>query len=143
MGKMEYIGNCTYKGNVKSFFALGQEEWLKRMQSSYRFVSPFALDIKMVRSWQNCFSVLHNALQAMPEEYKKLQIIFEYVMPLARPDLEQKTEYNGVRADVLLLSKDTVTVLEFKNRSDPMKDKPELLKWYVRQAWKYRKRLQR
>ena len=133
---MNYIGKCCYHSTVEKFLALGEQEWLQAMSARFKRVSAFGLRPEQERAWKNCYAVMAAAFRQLPEEYGKLQIIFEYVLPLRRPGDGAAEEDPGVRADVVLLSKDTVAVFEFKDRD-------ALYPGCERQARKYARRLKR
>lgn len=133
---MSYIGKCCYHSTVEKFLALGEQEWLQAMSARFKRVSAFGLRPEQERAWKNCYAVMAAAFRQLPEEYGKLQIIFEYVLPLHRPGDCAADEDPSVRADVVLLSKDTVAVFEFKDRD-------ALYPGCERQARKYARRLKR
>lgn len=134
---MSYIGKCCYHDTVDKLLALGETEWERTMASRFKRVSPFPLRPEQSRAWRNCYAAIASAFRDLPAEYGKLQIVFEYVLPQRRPDdTEQRVDDTGVRADVILLSKDTVLVLEFKDRD-------ALFPGCERQARKYARRLRR
>lgn len=131
---MNYIGKSCYCSTVERLLDLGQERWLARMKSCFKRVSPYPLTDGQVRAWVNSYDVLTSTFAALPPEYGKLQLIFEYVLPSHKPEDDAAAEDVGVRADVILLSKDTVCVLEFKDRTGSYPG-------CERQARKYAKRL--
>lgn len=131
---MNYIGNACYCSTADRLFGLGEERWLAQMKSRFKQVSPYPLTDEQVRAWTNSYRVLTSVFASLPPEYGKLQLIFEYVLPSRRPEDDAAAEDVGVRADALLLSKDTVCVLEFKDRTG-------LYPGCERQARKYAKRL--
>lgn len=134
---MNYIGKCCYHSTVDKLLALGETEWERKMTSRFKRVSPFPLKPEQSRAWWNCYAALVSAFRDLPAAYGKLQIVFEYVLPQRRPDdTEPRVDDTGVRADVVLLSKDTVLVLEFKDRD-------ALYPGCERQARKYARRLRR
>lgn len=134
---MSYIGKCCYHSTVDKLLALGETEWERTMASRFKRVSPFPLKPEQSRAWWNCYAALASAFHELPAEYGKLQIIFEYVLPQRRPDdTAPPVDDTGIRADAVLLSKDTVLILEFKDRD-------ALYPGCERQARKYARRLRR
>ena len=134
---MNYIGKCCYHDTVDKLLALGEAEWERTMASRFKRVSPFPLRPEQSRAWRNCYAALASAFHELPAEYGKLQIIFEYVLPQRRPDdTTPRVDDTGIRADAVLLSKDTVLILEFKDRD-------ALFPGCERQARKYARRLRR
>lgn len=134
---MSYIGKCCCHGTADKLLALGEAERERAMASRFKRVSPFPLRPEQSRAWRNCYAALASAFRELPAEYGRLQLIFEYVLPQRRPDAaEQPVDDTGVRADVVLLSKGTVLILEFKDRD-------ALFPGCERQARKYARRLRR
>lgn len=133
---MPYIGKYAWKGSVRALFEGNTcEEWLEQMKTAYPRFSPFELSDAQQRAWGNCFDVLSRTFASLPNDYGRLKIVFEYVLPQHRPDRPAEEEDIGVRADVLLLCRETVIVLEFKDRDAPYPG-------CYRQARKYQRRLQ-
>lgn len=134
---MNYIGNACYHSTADRLLALGEANWLAQMKSHFKNVSPYPLTDQQVRAWGNSYRALASALASLPPEYGKLQLIFEYVLPLLAPGGEvREDDPIGVRADAILLAEDTACVLEFKDRGEPYPG-------CERQARKYANRLRR
>ncbi len=134
---MPFIGKCTVHGKAGRILTPdGKDEWLAKMVKRYPKVSPFSLTSQQQRAWGNSYDVLHDTFEKLPSEYGKLELIFEYVLPLHNPAQPTEAEDPGVRPDVILLAKNALCVLEFKDRSDPYPHCHQ-------QARKYCDRLQR
>lgn len=131
---MSHINHYCYRSPIGTFLALTKEEWLTQMKARHPQTSDHALEESNIKAWDNCFDVLQAAFSQLPEKYRKLQVIFEYVLPCRSPDHSDAANDPGVRADVVILGKNDVVVLEFKQRD-------EVLPMFKRQARKYRKRL--
>ena len=71
-----------------------------------------------IRAWENCYEVLHAVLRQLTEEQRRFYLVFEYVLPVHDPASSRFVGENHCRADVTLVSRDTVFVLEFKDRDD-------------------------
>lgn len=74
------------------------------MQSSFIDLYSMPLGDSQVKAWKDCFDVLKKELPNVNNEHPGLQIIFEYALPYE----------SGRRPDVILLSKEQVIILEFK-----------------------------
>lgn len=133
---MSYINHYCYRSPIRTFLALTKEEWLALMKTRHRQTTNHALEESNIKAWGNCFDVLQAAFRTLPENYHRLQIIFEYVLPRFSPDGPRAENDPGVRADVIILGKKDIVVLEFKQRD-------EYLPMFRRQALKYRHRLQK
>ena len=114
--KERYIGACCYAGTVREFLSLSMGEWLQIMKANFPSVWYNKLDSAQEKSWHTTFKTLKPALQRLPT-YHDLTIVFEYVLP-SRPAKSEKALYSqiGVRADVMLISKGKVGIIEFKDR---------------------------
>ena len=153
----KYIGKCVISGRVEQLLVAvpgrgspyiravkeGSTKYpgcgkdvLDEMERHFPRVSPFPLPPEQRRAWRSSYVMLLDAFLQLPEHYGKLQLVFEYVMPQHNPAVQTGKPDIGVRADVLLLSKDTVCILEFK-------DRPVLYPGAEKQARKYHRRLQR
>ena len=127
------LSKYCYRSSVQRMMEMGKEAWLAQMEQNYPRVHPKPLDRSAREAWADEYDVLCGAFRELPEQYRKLQIIFEFVMPAkSRADPDDPT----CRADAVLLSRDTVTVFEFKRHEGHV---PR----FDRQARKYAKRLRR
>ncbi len=135
-----YIGRYAYRTTAKTLLEeTSRGPWLEGMATQFRRICPFELTNGQIRAWGNLYDVLVSAIAALPEEYMKLRIVFEYVMPQHNPLTVSEKPDVGVRADVILLSADKLAVLEFKDLEGPfekcekqvLKYKNRLQKWHV------------
>jgi len=133
---MAYIGNYAYACKVGSFSRKNIDSWLDAMEKGYVKVSPYPITDSIRISWRDCFEVLQQCIKELPADYQKLDMVFEYVLPNHQLGTQKALSDNGIRADVLLISRKTVMVFEFKRRSD-------VFIGHVRQAKKYRTRIQK
>ena len=115
-------------------------EWLQIMKANFPSVWYNKLDSAQEKSWHTIFRTLKPALQRLPA-YHDLTIVFEYVLP-TRPAKSKKALYSqiGVRADVMLISKGKVGIIEFKDR--PLKSYTDR-SIVSKQANKYATRIKR
>lgn len=110
---MPYINNFCFCSTIEEFLNLSEEIWLSSMEENYPFVTPYELSKEQREAWKDEYAVLRRALfQAVHKDraYGKVYILFEYVLW----DFDNE---NGVRPDVLFISRDRVGVVEFKTRS--------------------------
>ncbi len=129
-----YVGRFCYRSSIQLFLSRSLEEWVADMKANFSKVTGHPLETSQICAWKDEHAALHQALSRLPKEYHQRQIIFEYVMPYRkRPSADDP----GVRADVILLSEKTVTILEFKQHYEE-----ENAVNIQRQLLKYRRRIQ-
>ena len=133
-----YLNQCCWCGKIRAFLDTSKEDWLAAMEQHYHYVTPHKLVPGDVRAWENCWDVLHGALAGLGEPYPDLHILFEYCLPGKVSREGQLSDY-CVRADAIIVGRDTAVVLEFKNKPIPQ----DKLPMFARQAKKYRTRLQK
>ncbi len=131
-----YIGQyaCYYRLDV--FKKKSLNEVLDRLEGYHSKVSPYTLEEKQIRAWTDTYKVLQMAFKDLPKCYSNLYVIFEYVLPTHKPSSKRSRADNGIRADVIIVSKTATMVLEFKQRNDDFEG-------FVSQAQKYTTRLNR
>jgi hypothetical protein len=96
--------NYCYKDSIENFMAIEKATWKKEMLSAFKEETDLPLDASQIRAWDDCFKVLQNELAG---DISGFNIVFEYVLPYE----------SGRRPDVLLVSNETVIILEFKGKS--------------------------
>ena len=129
----EYINNFCFTSEISEFLELEKDKWLEAMIENYSYVTPYELSEEQITAWSECHDVLKESLGklvASDKKYGSLSIIFEYVLW----DFDNE---NGVRPDVIILSKNRVGIIEFKTRS--IND--DNFQYVTSQAKKYRHRL--
>ena len=57
------------------------------MKQRYHRVTPHRLTPQQERAWENSFNVLHDAFETLGDDYKKLNLVFEYCLPMYPPRL--------------------------------------------------------
>jgi len=100
------MNNTIY--TISKFLNTNKDTWLHSLISHVTKVMADAPGDSQIRAWKDCFDVLQSALRKVsfdPHTY----LIFEYVLHRER----------GRRPDVLLLTGNTVYVLEFKQHGKP------------------------
>ena len=110
--------------------------WLDTMIESYPTVSDFVLNRAQIRAWVDEYAVLQKAFRDLPAGYRALDVVFEYVIPQNRPLGEEPDPASWIRPDAVILSEDTVLILEFKQRAEDER-------YQQRPAQKYRKSIKR
>lgn len=131
-----YIGSYLSYNRVGVLKKKTLNEWLDRMEGRYAQVSPHNLDEEQIRAWMDCYKVLQDTFASLPKQYEDLYAVFEYVLPNYKPGSKRSVDDDGVRADVILVSKDRSVVLEFKQRDVDFEG-------FVLQTGKYKTRLER
>lgn len=131
------FGSYAAYYTIRGFLGKTQEAFIKSLKNNFPRVSPFALEEEQIAAWKDCFNVLQESLSDLPMSYRNLNIVFEYVLPNNKPGTKKAQEGTPIRADVILVSNDTVLVLEFKQR-----DEKDLFKGLASQANKYKTRLE-
>ena len=107
------------------------------MISQYKTgVSPYKLETGQKEAWERCYVPLKNALKKCGERYKNLFLVFEYTLP---GRISKKEVTKLVWPDVLIVSKEKILVLEFKNKPLPA----DASEKYMNQAEKYKHRLEK
>lgn len=122
-----YKTRCCYYNSVENFLKEDKESWFKSMCNSFNSLYHLSLEEAQKRAWIDCFNVLQNELPFVNNKYPGLQIIFEYALPYE----------SGRRPDVILLSKEYVIVLEFKQYADVLQADVDQVKSYVRDLREY------
>lgn len=128
-----YINSFCYCSTIKEFLELSRQEWLSAMIENYHEVTPHELLESQITAWKDEYAVLSRQLKKIINRdsgYEGLTIIFEYVLW----DFDND---NGVRPDVIILSRNRVGIIEFKTREINEEDH----KYITKQAKKYRHRL--
>jgi hypothetical protein len=129
MPKLKRTHTCFY--SVGTFLSLTEDKWIKTMEkNAHQPPAP-----NQIAAWKDSFAVLQQALGALPEEFHELYIIFEYALPRypVKPGKKHSPWY--VFADAILLSKERVVTLEFKQKKEDYFGD-------AHQARKYRRRIQ-
>ena len=129
------INHYCYRTTVKDFRNLSQADWLDEMVSNFHNVNENEVNDSQLEAWKDSFQVLLETVKELPPQYDGIHMVFEYVLPMFSIESEDNKTDPGVRPDVLMISKDTVIVLEFKDRE-------ERYKGCAAQAREYRKRIQ-
>ncbi len=110
-----YVNQYCYRSSVSRFLETEKPVWLKDMAAAFGRVSPHKLKPGQIVAWADEYDVLRAALSALPEAYRRYELVFEYVMPKFQGI---SAEDPGCRADVILLAEKAVAVLEFKQRDE-------------------------
>ena len=95
---------CCYANNIAAFLSEEKGEWINQMKASFEAMLEMPLGESQIRAWKDCFDVLKEQLPSVAQLCPNFDIVFEYCLPYE----------SGRRPDVLLVSKEQVIVLEFK-----------------------------
>ena len=95
---------CCYSNSLEGFLLEDKAEWIAKMKEAFAEMSELSLGESQVRAWKDCFDVLQEQLPSIAETHPNFDIVFEYRLPYE----------SGRRPDVLLVSKEQVIVIEFK-----------------------------
>lgn len=97
--------NCCYKGYIKEFMGLTKKEWLDEMKSNYKDLCGDEAGESQINAWDDCYCNLILNLDKYKD--KDYYLIFEYELP----------HEGGRRPDLIILMKNDVIVVEFKQKS--------------------------
>lgn len=95
---------CCYANNIAAFLSEEKGKWINQMKDSFEAMLEMSLGESQIRAWKDCFDVLKEQLPSVAQLCPNFDIVFEYCLPYE----------SGRRPDVLLVSKEQVIVLEFK-----------------------------
>ena len=95
---------CCYSASLEFFLQENKTNWIKKMKEAFQDLVEMPLGESQVRAWKDCFDVLMEQLPAIYKTHPNFDVVFEYCLPYE----------SGRRPDVLLISKEQVIVLEFK-----------------------------
>lgn len=137
---MGYVNKFCYCGTVERFLAVGKDEWLSTMERKYAQVSPHPLTKSLKRSWENCYDSLFHTFSILGDKYRKLYLVFEYGLPMfpVKTGKPVNEEY-AINADCIVLSNNSVLILEFKDKDLSDREFSLNLAYSVR---RYRNRIQ-
>lgn len=96
--------HCCYANTLPAFLAEDKSAWISKMKDAFQHLLEMPLSDSQVRAWKDCFDVLQEQLPPVAASHPNFDIVFEYCLPYE----------SGRRPDVLLISKEQVIVLEFK-----------------------------
>lgn len=134
-------GNFCFCCTFGELSKMNRELWLEEMIRNYSLVSDEEPGDRQCRAWISCREELVRALRKLPEAYRDVWLVFEYVLPKHKPGTKKAETEKGIRPDVLAVGRDFVTVLEFKQRK--LDGDGSVYKGYIAQAGKYVTRLNR
>lgn len=130
------LGSRAMYITAKKLLGKTEEQFIRSLSHNYPRVAVDGVSDGQIQAWRDCFGVLCSAFRALPEAFGDLWVVFEYVLPHHAPWTKKFSEEIHIRSDVILVSKDTALVLEFKQH-----DKPYAGAYH--QAVKYQTRLKR
>ena len=95
---------CCYVNSIAAFLSEDRSIWISKMKDTFHHLFEMPLSDSQIRAWKDCFDVLLEQLPPIAATHPNFDIVFEYCLPYE----------SGRRPDVLLISKEQVIVLEFK-----------------------------
>jgi len=125
--------NLGWAGKLHDFIDTSQEKWLTDLQVHYNHCMNQNPGELQINAWKNCFFILKDQLTQLsnitPTTFDSF-VIFEYELPRER----------GRRPDVVMLVKNTIFVLEFKDYSKIVQAHIDQTSAYVRDLSNYHSR---
>lgn len=110
-----FLRNYCCMMSVEEFLTTTKDAWLSIMKDNFHKVCPYLITDAEIRAWEDEYNVLSAKLSP---DYKDLTMIFEYVMPANRHRGMEPDLTDVIRADLVILSADTVAIFEFKQRDN-------------------------
>lgn len=95
---------CCYANTIAAFLDEDRSSWINKMKDAFQDLFEMPLSDSQIGAWKDCFDVLLEQLPPVAASHPNFDIVFEYCLPYE----------SGRRPDVLLISKEQVIVLEFK-----------------------------
>ena len=133
-----YIGHCCYADTISNYMRMTEPQFISHMKKEYHGVTSHALTPGEVESWKRSYKLIKKAFEDAPNS-SEATVVFEYVLPeRKRGKKDLFCAQVGCRADVIILTKTMITIVEVKNRT--MEDVIEAN--YHNQAKKYKRKLQ-
>lgn len=123
---------------VSTFLSKSKKEFISKLRKSMKRLTEEECKPGEITAWEDCYDVLQRVLPKLPESYRALWIIFEYVLPKKKPGTKKYCEGRYCRPDVILLSSDRVLVMEFKQSKGI---NPDAFARHVHQAGMYKRKL--
>lgn len=130
------LGNRAMFITARNLLKKTETQFIHSLSHNCNSVAADAVSDGQIAAWRDSFSVLCNAFRALPEVFRDMWVVFEYVLPQHAPGTRRFSEEIHIRADVILVSNDIALVLEFKQYERPFAGA-------FRQAMKYQTRLRR
>ena len=131
------IGNCGQFITLGKLVEKDQEQFVRKLTRLHKRFSDSAPEKGQIEAWRDCFDALRAAFAELPEEFRDIWAVFEYVLPRHAPWTERFRRENHIRADVILVSADCALVLEFKRKDKGSKCDYGQALMYKRRLKKY------
>ncbi len=113
----EYAGKCCGYYTVGNFMTLDPKELSEVTAMQLKNVINAEATEYQVKVWEKCFAALIKQFRKHPK-YSNLYLIVEYSVPTKQLFAKKRTERKVCkRPDIILLERNTVFVLEFKETS--------------------------
>jgi len=116
--------------SIKSFLDIDVATWGERLKDHVKACMGEEASYSQRKAWFDCFNILRDQLNQIPNNADNGIIIFEYELPRER----------GRRPDVLVLSGNNLLVIEFKGYSSENAAQIDQVKHYARDLKNYHKK---
>ncbi len=136
-----YLGTFCYRTTVEQFREERDSHFMPYIIISYGTTYPNDPSPGQIRAWRTSFESLQKTVEELPDSYNGLTLLFEYSLPTMWPSQEGFETHHGCRPDVILLSREHVIVIEYKDMA--LIPGTRNYDFCVRKARKYRQRIQR
>lgn len=137
-GDCKYLGQYCYADSVENFLSMDEDQFISHMIQEYENVCSMELEQSEIESWKRSYRLVRDSFLNQLAA-KDAFVIFEYVLPNKKYGLTERfCEQAGCRADIIILTKKIITVVEVKDRTkDAAMDAH-----FDNQAQKYKRKLQ-
>lgn len=102
---------CGWHGSIRQFMSTGIGEWQRRLLLHYSSMPPGGIpSAQQMESWTEEFEIMRSAIGYLgPDMSDLVGVAFEYELP----------REGGRRPDVVLVTRQKIVVLEFKQKNRP------------------------
>lgn len=119
--------NCCYKGYINDFLITTTESWIDEMIINYKVLCNELPGELQINAWKDCYDKL--IINLAKYKNHKLYLVFEYELP----------HEGGRRPDLIILAKDHVIVVEFKEKEGISRSDLDQVSAYARDIQHYHK----
>lgn len=119
--------NCCYKGYINDFLITTKESWIDEMIINYKVLCNELPGELQINAWKDCYDKL--IINLAKYKNHKLYLVFEYELP----------HEGGRRPDLIILAKDHVIVVEFKEKEGISRSDLDQVSAYSRDIQNYHK----
>lgn len=123
----EMTQRYCYADTVSNFLKISENAWIREMKSGFSEAYMLSLGNVQIGVWKDCYRVLQEHLPMFNRNHPNFNIIFEYSLPYE----------SGRRPDVLLVSNESVLILEFKKKDSVLRADIDQVAAYARDIEEY------